>query len=137
MLRVMAIKSSYKLVLCVLLGISTNVFASDCRDLKACDKKFCEINDQLSMAKADNNKFKVDGLNKALRYAKENCSIDGLRDDIQDKIDDAMEDTQEYKSDLNEAESEHKIDKVQKYQRKIEEERKKISMLKIELAELD
>jgi len=137
MLRVMTIKSSYKLVLCVLLGISTNVFASDCNNLKACDKKFCEINDQLSMAKAEHNEFKIDGLNKALRYAKENCSIDGLRNDIQDKIDDAIEDTEEYKLDLSEAKSENKIDKVEKYQRKIEDKRKKISMLKIELAELE
>jgi len=48
-----------------------------------------------------------------------------------------MEDIEEYKSDLSKAESEHKIDKVEKYQRKIEDENEKISMLNIELAELE
>ncbi|PKH06729.1 DUF1090 domain-containing protein [Moritella sp. Urea-trap-13] len=130
-------KTSFKLALCVLLGISTNAFAADCSALKACDKKVCEINKQLSMAKSDNNQHKVDGLNKALKYTTEYCTVGGLRDDIQDKIDDAMEDIEDYKSDLSEAESENKMNKVQKYERKIKQENDKISMLKLELADLE
>ncbi|MFT5807676.1 MAG: hypothetical protein ACI9LG_001969 [Moritella dasanensis] len=129
-------KTSFKLALCVLLGISTNALASDCSALKACDKKICEINNQLSLAKVDNNQYKIDGLNKALKYTTEYCTVDGLRDDIKDKIEDSLEDIEDYKSDLNEAKSEYKMDKVEKYQRKIEEKNKQISMLNLELADL-
>ncbi|MFT7681548.1 MAG: hypothetical protein ACI935_001015 [Moritella dasanensis] len=130
-------KTNFKLALCVLLGISTNALASDCSALKACDKKICEINNQLSLAKVDNNQYKIDGLNKALKYTTEYCTTDALRDDIQDKIDDAMEDIEDYQSDLNEAKSDNKMDKVAKYKRKIEQEHDNISMLKLELADLD
>jgi hypothetical protein len=130
-------KTSFKLTLCVLLGISTSAFASDCSVLTACDKKICEINNQLSIAKSDHNQHKVDGLNKALKYTSEYCTTDGLRDDIQDKIDDAMEDVEDYKSDLTEAESDNKMDKIEKYKRKIEQKNDQISMLKLELADLE
>lgn len=130
-------KTSYKLVLCVLLGISTNALASDCSEVKACDKKICEINNQLSLAKADNNQYKVDGLNKALKYTTEYCTVDGLRDDLQDKIENAMEDIEEYESDLSEAKSVYKMDKVKKYQRKIKEKNEQISRLNLELVDLE
>ncbi|MPY23002.1 DUF1090 domain-containing protein [Shewanella psychropiezotolerans] len=129
-------KVGYKSGLFVLACVSSNVFASDCRDLKACERKFCEINYQLSIAESKNNEFKVDGLNKALKYAKENCSIQGLRDDLLDKIDDKMEDIEEYRQNLNEAESDNETDKIEKYQRKIKEKEEDISELEIELTEL-
>ncbi|WP_392339767.1 DUF1090 domain-containing protein [Moritella marina] len=130
-------KTNFKLALCVLLGISTNALASDCSALKACDKKICEINTQLSMAESAHNQHKVDGLNKALKYATQYCTTDGLRDDIKDKIEDSMEDIEDYKSDLKEAKSDNKMDKVEKYTRKIAQENDKISMLKLELADLE
>ncbi|AQS37874.1 Protein of unknown function (DUF1090) [Shewanella psychrophila] len=131
-------KVDYKLGLFILVCVSSNAFASasDCRDLKACERKFCEINYQLSIAKSNNNEFKVDGLTKALKYAKENCSIQGLRDDLLDKIDDKMADIEGYRQDLNEAESDNETDKIEKYQRKIKEKEEDISELEIELAEL-
>lgn len=130
-------KLSIILSLCALLGMSSNVFAADCSNLKACERKYCEIESQLSIAKSQGNEFKVDGLNKALAAAKENCTLEALHDDIEDEINDAAEDIEEYESDLQDAKSANKMDKIEKYQRKIAEQQQKIARLNIELAELE
>ncbi|NRD75798.1 DUF1090 domain-containing protein [Shewanella sp. VB17] len=130
-------KTLYTVGLCVFLGAASHVYAADCNKVKACERKFCEINDQLSIAKSNNNESKVNGLNKALAYAKNNCSTQGLRDEIQNKIDDASDDIEEYQSDLDEAKADNKKDKIEKYQRKMAEKREQISRLKVESAELE
>jgi len=111
--------------------------ASDCSNLKGCEKKFCEIERQLNIAQEKGNKRKVDGLTKSLEQAKKHCTDKGLREDLVGEIEEAKEEIADYETDLKEAEEYGKTDKVRKYQKKIEEEKSKITSLEHELSNLD
>lgn len=122
------------LFLCTL---SFNSMAStQCDALVGCEKKFCEIEYQIKKAEQYDNQYKVERLTKALKAAKENCTNEGLKEDLRDKIESNEQDLAEYRADLEEAKRDDKADKIQKYQHKIEEELHKIDRLKQELAEI-
>ncbi|MEZ8699688.1 DUF1090 domain-containing protein [Vibrio lentus] len=127
------LKSSI-LSLCVL---SFHSFAgSQCGDLSGCERKSCEIEYQIDKAKEYGNQHKVDGLTKALKEVKANCTNDGLKDKIAEKIESSEEDLAEYREDLEEAKQSGKTQKVKKYQRKIEDEIAERDRLVDELAEI-
>lgn len=127
------LKSSV-LSLCVL---SFHSFASShCGDLSGCQRKSCEIEYQIDKAKEYGNQHKVDGLTKALKEVKANCTNDGLKDKIAEKIESSEEDLSEYREDLKEAKQSGKAQKVKKYQRKIEDEIEERDRLVEELAEI-
>ena len=127
------LKSSV-LSLCVL---SFHSFASShCGDLSGCERKSCEIEYQIDKAKEYGNQHKVDGLTKALKEVKANCTNDGLKDKIAEKIESSEEDLAEYREDLKEAKQSGKAQKVKKYQRKIEDEIEERDRLVEELAEI-
>lgn len=128
------LKSSV-LSLCVL---SFHSFASShCGDLSGCQRKSCEIEYQIDKAKEYGNQHKVDGLTKALKEVKANCTNDGLKDKIAEKIESSEEDLAEYREDLKEAKQSGKAQKVKKYQRKIEDEIEERDRLVEELAEIE
>ncbi|MGO2159478.1 DUF1090 family protein [Vibrio toranzoniae] len=127
------LKSSV-LSLCVL---SFHSFASShCGDLSGCQRKSCEIEYQIDKAKEYGNQHKVDGLTIALKEVKANCTNDGLKDKIAEKIESSEEDLAEYREDLKEAKQSGKAQKVKKYQRKIEDEIEERDRLVEELAEI-
>ena len=127
------LKSSV-LSLCVL---SFHSFASShCGNLSGCQRKSCEIEYQIDKAKEYGNQHKVDGLTKALKEVKANCTNDGLKDKIAEKIESSEEDLAEYREDLKEAKQSGKAQKVKKYQRKIEDEIEERDRLVEELAEI-
>ncbi|NAZ94995.1 DUF1090 domain-containing protein [Vibrio toranzoniae] len=127
------LKSSV-LSLCVL---SFHSFASShCGDLSGCERKSCEIEYQIDKAKEYGNQHKVDGLTKALKEVKANCTNDGLKDKVAEKIESSEEDLAEYREDLKEAKQSGKAQKVKKYQRKIEDEIEERDRLVEELAEI-
>ena len=120
-----------------LCAFSFNSMAStQCDALAGCEKKFCEIEYQIKKAEQYDNQYKVERLTKALKAAKENCTNEGLKEDLRDKIESNEEDLAEYRADLEEAKRDDKADKIQKYQHKIEKELYKIDRLKQELAEI-
>ena len=110
--------------------------SSDCENLKGCDRKFCEISNQLNIAEAEGNTRKANGLAKALAEANLHCTDEGLREDLVEEIDEAREDLEEYEADLKESEEDGDIEDVRKYQRKIEEKKNEIDNLENELSEL-
>ena len=127
------LKSSI-LSLCVL---SFHSFAgSQCGDSSGCERKSCEIEYQIDKAKEYGNQHKVDGLTKALKEVKANCTNDGLKDKIAEKIESSEEDLAEYREDLEEAKQSGKTQKVKKYQRKIEDELEERDRLMEELSEI-
>lgn len=78
-------------------------------------------------------------MTKALKEVKEvkaNCTNDGLKDKIAEKIESSEEDLAEYREDLEEAKQSGKTQKVKKYQRKIEDEIAERDRLVEELAEI-
>jgi vacuolar-type H+-ATPase subunit I/STV1 len=127
-----------KIGVAVLCGfISLPLFAaSDCTQLKGCEKKFCEIEQQLVYAREHNNKKQVAGLTKSLENSKQNCTNKSLKDDLLKKIADAKSDLADYEDDLAKAEKSGKSQKVAKYKSKIAEEQAEINRLEKELAEL-
>lgn len=123
-----------------LLFIFTSVSAiasSDCSNLKSCEKKSCEIEEQLMIANEKGNERKVDGLGRALESVNKYCTDSGLREELVEKIEEAQKDITEYESDLKEADEYGKTDKVQKYQEKITRKQHKIKRFEDELKNLD
>ncbi|GAD67378.1 hypothetical protein VPR01S_07_01780 [Vibrio proteolyticus NBRC 13287] len=113
--------------------IGGQAFANDCQDLSGCERKFCEIESQIQIAKDEGNPFKLSGLNKALKEAKTHCSDDQLQQELTNEIDELNRDIAEYQADLEDAKAKGKLDKVSKYQRKIEEKRQELKLRQQEL----
>ncbi len=120
-----------------LCALSFNSMAStQCDTLVGCEKKFCEIEYQIKKAEQYDNNYKVERLTKALKAAKENCTNEGLKDEILEKIESNEQDLAEYQADLEEAKRDDRADKIRKYESKIEKELRKIDGLKQELSEI-
>ncbi|CDU00603.1 conserved exported hypothetical protein [Vibrio coralliirubri] len=120
-----------------LCAFSFNSMAStQCDALTGCEKKFCEIEYQIKKAEQYDNQYKVERLTKALKAAKENCTNEGLKDDLREKIESNEQDLAEYQADLEEAKRDERADKIRKYEGKIEKELRKIDKLKQELAQI-
>ncbi|MFA0481849.1 DUF1090 domain-containing protein [Vibrio splendidus] len=120
-----------------LCAFSFNSMAStQCDALTGCEKKFCEIEYQIKKAEQYDNQYKVERLTTALKAAKENCTNEGLKDDLREKIKSNEQDLAEYQADLEEAKRDDRADKIRKYEGKIEKELRKIDKLKQELAEI-
>jgi DNA repair exonuclease SbcCD ATPase subunit len=110
--------------------------STQCGTLVGCEKKFCEIEYQIKKAEQYDNKYKVERLTKALKAAKENCTNEGLKDEILEKIESNEQDLAEYQADLEEDQRDDRADKIRKYESKIEKELRKIDDLKQELSEI-
>jgi len=120
-----------------LCAFSFNSMAStQCDALTGCEKKFCEIEYQIKKAEQYDNQYKVERLTTALKAAKENCTNEGLKDDLREKIESNEQDLAEYQADLEEAKRDDRADKIRKYEGKIEKELRKIDELKQELAKI-
>ena len=120
-----------------LCALSFNSMAStQCDALIGCEKKFCEIEYQIKKAEQYDNQYKVERLTTALKAAKENCTNEGLKDDLREKIESNEQDLTEYQADLEEAKRDDRADKIRKYEGKIEKELRKIDKLKQELTEI-
>lgn len=115
----------------VLVGLLLSVFSSpalassDCDELKGCERKFCAIEKQIGIAQENNNARREKGLRKALEEARESCTEKALGDDLINDIKKSEEDVLEYQADLKDAEREGDAEKVLKYRKKIEEEKKR------------
>ncbi|UPR49873.1 DUF1090 domain-containing protein [Vibrio cyclitrophicus] len=120
-----------------LCALSFNSMAStQCDALIGCEKKFCEIEYQIKKAEQYDNQYKVERLTTALKAAKENCTNEGLKDDLREKIESNEQDLAEYQADLEEAKQDDRADKIRKYEGKIEKELGKIDELKQKLAQI-
>ncbi|ERM58310.1 MULTISPECIES: DUF1090 domain-containing protein [Vibrio] len=120
-----------------LCALSFNSMAStQCDALIGCEKKFCEIEYQIKKAEQYDNQYKVERLTTALKAAKENCTNEGLKDDLREKIESNEQDLAEYQADLEEAKQDDRADKIRKYEGKIEKELRKTDKLKQELTEI-
>ncbi|MFA0223181.1 DUF1090 domain-containing protein [Vibrio splendidus] len=109
---------------------------TQCDTLTGCEKKFCEIEYQIKKAEQYDNQYKVERLTTALKAAKENCTNEGLKDDLREKIESNEQDLAEYQADLEEEKRDDRADKIRKYEGKIEKELRKIDKLKQELAKI-
>lgn len=111
--------------------------SEECADLTGCDRKFCEMERQIEEAKNNGNPHKVAGLKKALSEAKENCTDEGLYQDLQEEVDASKSDLAGYEEDLAEARQDGEDKKVAKYLRKIQEEKTELEQLQKALSEYE
>ncbi|MEZ8695920.1 DUF1090 domain-containing protein [Vibrio lentus] len=124
-------------VLLPLLLLPLSAFASDCSKKIGCEKKACEIEMKIEIAKANGYDNKLEGLTDALDQVNTYCTNEELKSELIDDIEDAQEEIVEYKEELQEAQDFNEDDKVAKYQRKISEEKTKVEEYKQELSTLD
>ena len=102
--------------------VSVPTFArSDCDQFKGCEKKYCAIEKQLSIATKKGNDQRAEGLMKALENAKLYCTDQGLKDDVTDKIDAINKKISAYEVSLKDAIKYAREHKVRKYHYKIQE----------------
>ena len=115
--------------------IQSNVYV-DCKNLKACELKVCNLKNDIVMAQKVDNQNRVKGLEISLNKVEKYCTNDGLIKEVEDKIDDVKKDLQEDKEDYEEALSDNRPDKIKKYKNKMDEETKELQELEKELNSL-
>lgn len=122
----------------ILCALSLGSIASEgCSNLSGCERKFCEMESQIEQARHSNNQDRIDGLTTALEAAKSSCTDADLKRELVDEIRESEDDLAEYMSDLSEARSSGKAGKVEKYQKKIREEKIELERLSKELSEIE
>ena len=126
------------IVSAVLLGNIQIAFASslECQEYIGCERTFCEIESQITIAKSKRNNDKIDGLNIALKESKSSCSTKSLMEDLISEMTEIKEEILEYENDLKEAVSDDKPNKVRKYNDKIAKEKIKFEQLEAEFTAL-
>jgi len=115
-------------------------YAQSCIELTGCAKKICELEVKL---KTVSEQHAVARIQTALSQTKSNCTDEKVaahdmvksnehQIKIDHKINEAKEDIAEAKLKQQKAQAEGKLDKVHKYQNKIEEKQLKIQHLETE-----
>ncbi len=92
-----------------------------------CAAKEAEIEANIAAATARGNKDEVNGLNKALRATKANCTEAGLKKEKEARIDKARREVAEREQDLAKAEKSGDVEKIGKRREKLAEARQELS----------
>ena len=112
----MKLKTILTLILFALsfIGFSQN----NCATLKGCERKLCELNAKLAIAKKAGNQNQIKGVEEAIAQTKKNCTTKTVNKDLDKKVKEKQQKVNERTADLNEAikdkESKEKIDKKRK-----------------------
>lgn len=99
--------------------VSFSTFAqNNCKELKACKRKLCELNTKLVAAKKAGNQNQIKGIKEAISETKKNCTTKSVNTNLDKKVKEKKQKIKEKTRDLNEAikdkESKEKIDKKRK-----------------------
>jgi hypothetical protein len=86
-----------------------------------CSEKEADIQREIGYAEKHQNQHRIDGLNKALKEVRANCTDSSLRAEHQKKIDEQKEEIAERKADLQEARQKGDADKITKREEKLSE----------------
>jgi hypothetical protein len=117
-----------KILSVVLFTISFIGFAqSNCKDLKGCKRKLCELNTKLVAAKKAGNQSQIKGVEDAISQTKKNCTTKTVNNDLDKKVNEKQQKVNERTADLN------KAIKDQESKEKIDKKRKKLNEAKAEL----
>lgn len=102
---------------------------SNCKDLKGCERKLCELNVKLTAAKKAGNKNQIKGVEDAISQTKKNCTTKTVNNDLDKKVKEKQQKVNERAADLTKAmnnnESEEKITKKKKKLTEAQDELKK------------
>lgn len=118
---------------CALFSVLPAQAATDCSAQRGCAAKFCEIENDIAAAQAQNNTRREAGLRKALAEAKANCTDSRLQSQREADVRDKQAKVAEREQDLKEARAKGKQDKIDKAQRKLEEAQSEYNAALVEL----
>ncbi|MEL4016280.1 DUF1090 domain-containing protein [Dryocola clanedunensis] len=108
---------NYRTVLAIaLLSLTSATHAAS-----LCSEKEADIQREIGYAEKHQNQHRIDGLNKALKEVRANCTDSSLRAEHQKKIDEQKEEIAERKADLQEARQKGDADKITKREEKLSE----------------
>ncbi|MFK3660521.1 DUF1090 domain-containing protein [Scandinavium sp. NPDC088450] len=94
-----------------------------------CQEKEQDIQREIHYAQKHNNQSRIEGLNKALREVKANCSDSKLREDHHKKIAEQKEEVAERRHDLEEAKTKGDAEKISKREHKLTEAQNELKAL--------
>lgn len=86
-----------------------------------CEAKRLDIEQQIDYARANDNKHRIAGLEKALSELKAHCTDEGLRAEREAEVKEKETKVEERRRELAEAQADGRADKIAKKQRKLEE----------------
>ncbi|MGO4400564.1 DUF1090 domain-containing protein [Achromobacter sp. PAB15] len=118
---------------CALFGIAPAQAATDCSAQRGCAAKFCEIENDIAAAKAQNNTRREAGLRKALAEAKAHCTDSRLQSQREADVREKQTKVSEREQELKEARAKGRQDKIDKAQRKLEEAQSEYNAALVEL----
>lgn len=107
--------------------------ATDCSAQRGCAAKFCEIENDIAAAQAQNNTRREAGLKKALAEARANCTDSRLQSQREADVREKQAKVSEREQELKEARAKGKQDKIDKAQRKLEEAQSDYNAALVEL----
>lgn len=96
---------------------------TDCSAQRGCAAKFCQLENEITYARANNNTHRVAGLQKALAEAKANCTDSRLQSQREADVRDKQNKVSEREDELKAARAKGKQEKIDKAQRKLDEAR--------------
>ncbi|CAK7011976.1 DUF1090 domain-containing protein [Kerstersia gyiorum] len=102
-----------------------------------CERKAAEIEQQLDYAKTYGNVYRQRGLERALTEVRTHCTDAGLVSEKRSDIAEQNEKVNEIQAEIEEKQTEGRLDKVRKLERKLEREREELRLLQNELRELE
>ena len=128
-------KTFTKLTLALSAVLTTTLLLANTttQDSPRCATKIDKIQEQLEIAKKNDNTHRVNGLEISLSKVTKYCTDESLIEDIKEKLSDVKKDLVEHTQDYEEALSENRTNKMQKYQTKIAEDNAEIKRLESEL----
>jgi len=116
-----------------MLGALPAQAATDCSAQRGCAAKFCEIENDIAAAQAQNNMRREAGLKKALAEARANCTDSRLQSQREADVREKQTKVSEREQELKEARAKGKQDKIDKAQRKLEEAQSEYNAALVEL----
>lgn len=91
---------------------------TNCKELKGCERKLCELNTKLEYAKKAGNQNQIKGVEEAIAQTKKNCTTKTVTNDLDKKVKEKQKEVKERTDEYNKAvknqESKEKIDKKKK-----------------------
>lgn len=94
-----------------------------------CGEKETDIQREIGYAEKHHNQQRINGLNKALKELRTNCSDSGLRADHQKKINKQKEEIAERKADLQKANQKGDAGNIRKREEKLSEAKHELKAL--------
>lgn len=112
-----------KILTVAFFAISIIGFAqSNCKDLKGCERKLCELNIKLTAAKKAGNQNQIKGVEDAISETKRNCTTKSVNNDLDKKVKEKQQKVKEKTDDLNKAiKNQESAEKIAKKRKKLDE----------------